>query len=59
MNIKKILIATDFSPAAHHATVYGMQLAKAMKADAILFAACSVEHPPASRSQKGCHLALM
>jgi len=59
MNIKKILIATDFSPAAHHATLYGMQLAKAMKADAILFAACSVEHPPASRSQKVCHLALM
>lgn len=59
MNIKKILIATDFSPAAHNATLYGMQLAKAMKADAILFAACSVEHPPASRNQKVCHLALM
>ena len=59
MNIKKILIATDFSPAAHQATLYGMQLAKAMKADAILFSACSAEHPFASRNVKVCHLALI
>jgi nucleotide-binding universal stress UspA family protein len=59
MNVQKILIATDFSPAAHSATLYGMQLAKAMKADAILFSACSVEHPSATRDVKVCHLALM
>ncbi len=59
MNIKKILIATDFSPAAHHATLYGMQLAKATKADAILFSACSVKLPSATRDVKVCHLALM
>jgi len=59
MNIKKILIATDFSPAAHHATLYGMQLAKAMKADAILFSACYVEPPSATKNAKVCHLALL
>jgi nucleotide-binding universal stress UspA family protein len=57
MNIKKILIATDFSPAAHNATLYGIQLAKAMKADAILFSACHVEPTSNTRNVKVCHLA--
>lgn len=59
MNIKKILIATDFSPAAHSAALYGIHLAKEMKADAILFSACSAELPAANRNVKVCHLALM
>jgi nucleotide-binding universal stress UspA family protein len=59
MNIKKILIATDFSPAAHSAVLYGIQLAKAMKAHAILFSACHVEHTSPASNPKVSHLALM
>jgi len=59
MNKKKILIATDFSPGAHNATLYGMQLAKAMRADAILFSACYLEPPSGARNVKVWHIALM
>jgi len=59
MNVNTILIATDFSPAAHSASLYGIQLAKAMKAHAILFSACHVEHTSPVSNPKVNHLALM
>jgi nucleotide-binding universal stress UspA family protein len=36
MFMETILIATDFSPAAHNAAVYGLELAKYLNADVIL-----------------------
>ena len=42
--MKRIFIATDFSSASRTATVYGMQLARAMKADVVLFSAYEVAH---------------
>jgi len=59
MNVKKILIATDSSPAAHSAALYGIQLAKAMKAHIVLFSACHVEHTSPASNPKVNHLALM
>jgi nucleotide-binding universal stress UspA family protein len=35
--MKTILIATDFSPASHNASVYGVKFAKAIKGNIILF----------------------
>ena len=35
--MKTILIATDFSPASRNASLYGIQLAKTLKANIILF----------------------
>lgn len=35
--MKTILIATDFSPAAHNASLYGIELANALNAKIILF----------------------
>lgn len=35
--MKTILIATDFSPASRNASLYGMRLAKSLKANIILF----------------------
>lgn len=42
--MKDILIATDFSPAARIASVFGVQLAKALDANVILFNAYKVPH---------------
>ena len=46
--MKTILIATDFSPASHNASVYGVELAKAIDANIILFNAFTVPNPPPS-----------
>jgi nucleotide-binding universal stress UspA family protein len=43
--MKTILIATDFSPAAHNACKYGIELAKAISAKVILFNAFQVSYP--------------
>jgi nucleotide-binding universal stress UspA family protein len=43
--MKTILIATDFSPAAHNACVYGIELAKAINAKVIFFNAFQVSYP--------------
>ncbi len=42
--MKTILIATDFSKASRNASLYGVQLAKAMNANIILFTAYEVSH---------------
>jgi nucleotide-binding universal stress UspA family protein len=57
--MKKILIATDFSPAAHSAALYGMQLATAMKAEVILFSAYQVAHPFAALNVQVSSFAIM
>ena len=46
--MKTILIATDFSPASHNASVYGVEFAKAINAKIILFNAFTVPNPPPS-----------
>lgn len=43
--MKTILIATDFSSASRVASLYGVQLAKALNANIILFNAYKVSHP--------------
>jgi nucleotide-binding universal stress UspA family protein len=57
--MKKILIATDFSPAARSAAMYGIQLATAMKADVILFSAYQVSHPFAALNVQVSSFAVM
>lgn len=44
--MKTILIATDFSKASGNASLYGLQLAKAIDANVILFNAYKIPHPP-------------
>lgn len=46
--MKTILIATDFSEASRNASLYGLQLAKALNANVILFTAYHVSNPPAA-----------
>lgn len=46
--MKTILIATDFSPASHNAALYGVEFAKAINANIILFTAFTVPNPPPS-----------
>ncbi|GAA4746298.1 universal stress protein [Flavisolibacter ginsenosidimutans] len=57
--MKKIFIATDFSPASHTAAVYGMQLARAMQAAVILFSAYEVSHPTGALNVQASRLAAM
>jgi nucleotide-binding universal stress UspA family protein len=44
--MKTILIATDFSKASRNASLYGVELAKALDAKIILFSAYEVPKPP-------------
>ena len=46
--MKTVLIATDFSPASHNASLYGVEFAKAINAKIILFNAFTVPNPPPS-----------
>ena len=50
--MKTILIATDFSAAAHNATRYGFELSKVLKAKVILFSAYRL--PTAHPESLGC-----
>ena len=57
--MKTILIATDFSKASRHASLYGAQLAKAMNANIILFTAYRVSHDVASLNVQISHYDVM
>jgi nucleotide-binding universal stress UspA family protein len=57
--MKKILLATDFSPAARNAALYGIQLAIAVKADVILFSAYQVPRPFAALNVQISRFAVM
>ena len=57
--MNKILIATDLSAASRNASVYGMQLAKSIKADVILFSAYEAGHPFADLNVQVSRLAVM
>ncbi|MDB5253574.1 MAG: universal stress protein [Flaviaesturariibacter sp.] len=57
--MKRILIATDFSSTARAAARYGVQLAKALGADVILFSAYQVPHPFAALNVLVSSLAVM
>src|SRR6185503_15553734 len=46
--MKAILIATDFSNASRNASLYGMELAKSLKAKIILFNAYKIPPPAPS-----------
>ena len=46
--MKTILIATDFSDASRNASLYGVQLAKEINANVILFNAYKIPHPAAA-----------
>jgi nucleotide-binding universal stress UspA family protein len=50
--MKTILIATDFSPAARNASLYGIELANATNAKIILFNAFKVGASPLSELKK-------
>ena len=50
--MKTILIATDFSPASRNASLYGIDLAKALKAKIILFNAFNGGAFPSSEPKK-------
>lgn len=50
--MKTILIATDFSPASRNASLYGIDLAKALKAKIILFNAFNAGASPSSEPKK-------
>ena len=50
--MKTILIATDFSPAARNASLFGIQLANALKAKIILFNAFKAGASPSSELKK-------
>jgi nucleotide-binding universal stress UspA family protein len=54
-----ILIATDFSPASRNASLYGVQLAKTIKAKVILFTAYQVPHPFAALNVQVSNFAVM
>ena len=59
--MKTILIATDFSPASRNASLYGIELAKALKANIILFNAfdSGVSKSPILNKSKSRYEALM
>ena len=59
--MKTILIATDFSPASRNASLYGIELAKGLKANIILFNAfdSSVSTSPILNKTKSQYEALM
>lgn len=59
--MKTILIATDFSPASRNASLYGIELAKALKANIILFNAfkASASSSPELKKSKLRYDALM
>ena len=50
--MKTILIATDFSPASRNASLYGIELAKALKAKIILFNAFNADASTSSDPKK-------
>ncbi len=57
--MKTILIATDFSKSARHASMYGIQLAKAMNANVILFTGYDVPHNIAATTMQVSHYDVM
>jgi nucleotide-binding universal stress UspA family protein len=57
--MKTILIATDFSPASRNASLYGIELAKALKAKIILFNAFNAGASTSSEKRKLRYDALM
>jgi len=57
--MKTILIATDFSPASRNASLYGIELAKALKAKIILFNAFNAGASISSEKRKLRYDALM
>jgi nucleotide-binding universal stress UspA family protein len=50
--MKTILIATDFCPASRNASLYGIELAKALKAKIILFNAFNADASTSSEPKK-------
>ena len=57
--MKTLLIATDFSKASRHASLYGLQLAKTMEANVILFTAYTSPHPIAALPIQSSHYDVM
>lgn len=49
--MKTVLIATNFSPASRNASLCGIALAKALKANTILFNALNAGSPPSPGSE--------
>ena len=57
--MKTILIATDFSDASRNASLYGIQLAKALNAKVILFSAYRVPPPIPALNMRMARYAIM